>query len=245
MFQLSQFNCRVRDFASEHLKTIDNGTLLPLTAFVEGTMMSGGQAHLVLSPLFTKKRRVIIACTNCRKRKIRCLTAEDSPVLPCERCSEKGLKCEYLNVNDERDYPSTSRPSEKRGQTVPSGSNFSTPLRHTPADDTQYVQRPDNALLLRNLGWNPSQNSPYRKPAALPPSSSPNYPVLPRRNTAPPITPHDGHNYALPTASVQGPRHEYSYTEHVQWAGAPPGFTGIGLSIEPGQSHKGSELYSA
>ncbi|KAJ7029769.1 hypothetical protein C8F04DRAFT_1398280 [Mycena alexandri] len=76
---------------------------------------------------FTKRRRVYIACTACRysarfqlaivdakwrarrKRKIRCITAEESPDKPCERCSEKGLRCEYLAVAEEQ-APSSSHP---------------------------------------------------------------------------------------------------------------------------------------
>ncbi|KAJ7055735.1 hypothetical protein C8F01DRAFT_445330 [Mycena amicta] len=57
-----------------------------------------------LSALFNKPRRVIIACTHCRKRKVRCLTKEESPVNPCQRCLENGLRCEYLTVTDQREY---------------------------------------------------------------------------------------------------------------------------------------------
>ncbi|KAJ6472367.1 hypothetical protein C8R47DRAFT_1146532 [Mycena vitilis] len=57
---------------------------------------------VVLPPLLFTRRRVIIACTNCRKRRIKCLTPEDPPLNPCERCLKKGLRCEYVTVSDQR-----------------------------------------------------------------------------------------------------------------------------------------------
>ncbi|KAF8206836.1 hypothetical protein K438DRAFT_2013892 [Mycena galopus ATCC 62051] len=65
-------------------------------------------------PLLTR-RRVIIACTNCRKRKIRCLNAEDMPSKPCDRCTTKGLDCRYVTIGNERD---ASSPNENRKQDV-------------------------------------------------------------------------------------------------------------------------------
>ncbi|KAJ7824967.1 hypothetical protein B0H14DRAFT_1291747 [Mycena olivaceomarginata] len=45
--------------------------------------------------LFTKKRRVNIACVHCRKRKVKCTTFDESS---CGRCSKMGLSCTYLPV---------------------------------------------------------------------------------------------------------------------------------------------------
>ncbi|KAJ7772253.1 hypothetical protein B0H16DRAFT_166810 [Mycena metata] len=53
--------------------------------------------------MFLSRRRVIIACTNCRKRKIRCLTPEEPPENPCERCVKRGLRCEYITVTNQQD----------------------------------------------------------------------------------------------------------------------------------------------
>ncbi|KAF8145743.1 hypothetical protein K438DRAFT_1781658 [Mycena galopus ATCC 62051] len=71
-----------------------------------------------LSPIFLTRRRVIIACTNCRKRKIRCVTPEDPPQHPCNRCAKKGLKCQYITIANQRDEASTNRsaPLEPRRQ---------------------------------------------------------------------------------------------------------------------------------
>ncbi|KAJ7176311.1 hypothetical protein C8R43DRAFT_943096 [Mycena crocata] len=75
--------------------------------------------HPSASSSSSRSKRVIIACTNCRKRKIRCLTSEQPPINPCERCAKKGLQCEYIPVPDQPDYsadgaassPSHSGPS--------------------------------------------------------------------------------------------------------------------------------------
>jgi hypothetical protein len=72
--------------------------------------------------LFTKRRRAYVACTGCRKRKIKvrissistsaasahqlssllwqCVTHSDVDYSTCTRCSSKGLKCEYLAMPD-------------------------------------------------------------------------------------------------------------------------------------------------
>ncbi|KAJ7624037.1 hypothetical protein DFH06DRAFT_1305206 [Mycena polygramma] len=75
----------------------------------------------VLPPLLFTRRRVIIACTNCRKRRVKCLTPEDPPLNPCERCVKKGLRCEYVTVSDQRGE-SASKHSKK---SVPDGANGS------------------------------------------------------------------------------------------------------------------------
>ncbi|KAF5393706.1 hypothetical protein D9757_000110 [Collybiopsis confluens] len=48
----------------------------------------------------TRRRRAQIACKNCRKRKIKCVTNEEPPHNPCERCRRKGLTCEYVAVGE-------------------------------------------------------------------------------------------------------------------------------------------------
>ncbi|KAJ7920595.1 hypothetical protein B0H13DRAFT_1867507 [Mycena leptocephala] len=57
--------------------------------------------------LFTKRRRAYVACTGCRKRKIKCVTHSDVDYSTCTRCSSKGLKCEYLAMPD--GYSSSTR----------------------------------------------------------------------------------------------------------------------------------------
>ncbi|KAJ7020035.1 hypothetical protein C8F04DRAFT_1275541 [Mycena alexandri] len=84
-------------------------------------------APTYLPPVFLNRRRVIIACTNCRKRKIRCLTAEETPEKPCGRCVKRGLKCEYITVTDQQ---GNSAPN-KRGKAEPS-SRCSSPSQAPP-----------------------------------------------------------------------------------------------------------------
>ncbi|KAJ7914046.1 hypothetical protein B0H13DRAFT_1873264 [Mycena leptocephala] len=67
-----------------------------------------------------KRTRVFLACLNCRKRKIKCLT-EDSDNRPCERCVRKGLLCQYLPVADEQDQsPGMNSPALDRAGTAQS-----------------------------------------------------------------------------------------------------------------------------
>ncbi|KAJ7075542.1 hypothetical protein B0H15DRAFT_866551 [Mycena belliarum] len=42
------------------------------------------------------RRRTILACSHCRKRKIRCITTEQPPKAPCARCTRRALRCEYV-----------------------------------------------------------------------------------------------------------------------------------------------------
>ncbi|KAF7344371.1 hypothetical protein MSAN_01918100 [Mycena sanguinolenta] len=48
--------------------------------------------------VFTKRRRVNLACVHCRRRKVKCTTSDVSPCSPCGRCAKMGLSCTYLSV---------------------------------------------------------------------------------------------------------------------------------------------------
>ncbi|KAJ7025814.1 hypothetical protein C8F04DRAFT_126817 [Mycena alexandri] len=64
----------------------------------------------VMSPKRSiRPHRAFVACTHCRKRKIRCIatTILDGIWKPCTRCSLKGLKCEYLSL----DYSGATPPT--------------------------------------------------------------------------------------------------------------------------------------
>ncbi|KAJ7676652.1 hypothetical protein DFH06DRAFT_1428293 [Mycena polygramma] len=76
---------------------------------------------------FTKRTRIYVACINCRKRKVRCITTDDSEEKPCKRCTEKGLSCSYLAVCEERDNPPQNPPppSQRWNQGPRSSSNAS------------------------------------------------------------------------------------------------------------------------
>ncbi|KAJ7865364.1 hypothetical protein B0H14DRAFT_2734540, partial [Mycena olivaceomarginata] len=50
-----------------------------------------------------KRRRTLMACAHCRRRKTRCITSEQPPTKPCANCTKKHLNCEYFAVDpDER-----------------------------------------------------------------------------------------------------------------------------------------------
>ncbi|KAJ7468242.1 hypothetical protein B0H11DRAFT_2284192 [Mycena galericulata] len=72
--------------------------------------MSSSSAPKTYSQTFSKRRRAFVACSNCRKRKIKCVTASDADDNPCTRCLKKGLTCEYAPVSDNEYSASDSSP---------------------------------------------------------------------------------------------------------------------------------------
>ncbi|KAJ7443918.1 hypothetical protein B0H11DRAFT_452644 [Mycena galericulata] len=59
---------------------------------------SGADLRVPASALVVHRSRALIACTNCRKRKIKCLPAGESPKT-CLRCERKGLVCTYVGFD--------------------------------------------------------------------------------------------------------------------------------------------------
>ncbi|KAJ7135202.1 hypothetical protein C8R43DRAFT_621544 [Mycena crocata] len=57
-----------------------------------------------------QRRRAQIACSNCRRRKIKCVPVDDAerPDAPCQRCSKRGFNCEYLAVSEQDNASSSS-----------------------------------------------------------------------------------------------------------------------------------------
>ncbi|KAF8173370.1 hypothetical protein K438DRAFT_2051431 [Mycena galopus ATCC 62051] len=63
--------------------------------------MSTSKLPAALSaPHALKRRRTLMACLSCRKRKIRCITTEKPPKNPCARCTKKHLLCEYVPATE-------------------------------------------------------------------------------------------------------------------------------------------------
>ncbi|KAJ7073306.1 hypothetical protein B0H15DRAFT_1027513 [Mycena belliarum] len=57
------------------------------------------------------RRRAPIACSKCRKRKIKCepsSSSSDAPDGPCTRCLSRGFRCEYIPVSEQE--PAVSDP---------------------------------------------------------------------------------------------------------------------------------------
>ncbi|KAJ7203336.1 hypothetical protein GGX14DRAFT_652227 [Mycena pura] len=76
--------------------------------------------------------RSSVACTNCRKKRVKCVTTEDPPRLPCKRCQMKNLDCKY--VASIRHYqitdPDISQSSPGTGMNLPAvsgGSGYLSP----------------------------------------------------------------------------------------------------------------------
>ncbi|KAJ6543698.1 hypothetical protein DFH09DRAFT_1321891 [Mycena vulgaris] len=51
-------------------------------------------------PWLMPAKRTHLACLNCRRRKIKCFSADETK--PCARCAAKSLICEYMAVSEEQ-----------------------------------------------------------------------------------------------------------------------------------------------
>ncbi|KAJ6543763.1 hypothetical protein DFH09DRAFT_1321946 [Mycena vulgaris] len=51
-------------------------------------------------PWLMPAKRIHLACLNCRRRKIKCFSADETK--PCARCAAKSLVCEYMAVSEEQ-----------------------------------------------------------------------------------------------------------------------------------------------
>ncbi|KAJ6579246.1 hypothetical protein DFH09DRAFT_1361026 [Mycena vulgaris] len=91
------------------------------------------------APVLAMRRRTILACANCRKRKIRCITTEQPPKTPCARCVKKHLPCEYVAAAEPEyspefpvsDLPYGGAPSAPTPPTFHGGRGAAPPLPYT------------------------------------------------------------------------------------------------------------------
>ncbi|KAJ7179235.1 hypothetical protein C8R46DRAFT_632103 [Mycena filopes] len=118
--------------------------------------------------LMNRRRRAMIACKACRKRKIKCVTTEEPPRNPCARCTKRSLTCEYVAVDE--DYSSTPTP-ESPILPLPYSNGSAHNAPPTAYMPTYPVQPPYGQ-------WNP------------PPPSQPSHPGYPPNyNASPPYMP--------------------------------------------------------
>ncbi|KAJ7176082.1 hypothetical protein C8R43DRAFT_1230310 [Mycena crocata] len=111
----------------------------------------------VNAPFALNRRRTIMACSNCRKRKIRCMTPEQPPVNPCARCVKRNLHCEYVAA-PEPEYYSNSGNADFPTQDLPDAG----PTRsRTPAPPTWTQPAPAPS---HHQGFNPAPPLPYTGP---------------------------------------------------------------------------------
>ncbi|KAJ7485961.1 hypothetical protein FB451DRAFT_1231521 [Mycena latifolia] len=57
------------------------------------------------------RKRTSIACSSCRKRKIKCMPSSNDPHDPCARCLRRGFRCEYVTVSEQQQDASESSTS--------------------------------------------------------------------------------------------------------------------------------------
>ncbi|KAJ7059760.1 hypothetical protein C8F01DRAFT_1254671 [Mycena amicta] len=125
-----------------------------------------------------KHNRAYIACTHCRKRKIKCLT-NDADNAPCQRCVRRQLQCVYVPVaEDEAVYetdhsptsPYFSAPAQAAAphQSYPSGNPAS---YHQPPSGPAY---PGHSYPRDSGGPYQAHYQPATGTSYAPPSSQPN-----------------------------------------------------------------------
>ncbi|KAJ6555981.1 hypothetical protein B0H19DRAFT_1071119 [Mycena capillaripes] len=94
-------------------------------------------------------KRAHIACLNCRRRKMKCIS-DQYEEKPCERCIQKGLQCEYVPVAEEQTQSVSVRsptPDSSSGGPSPHTSGQSAP-RHSvrgfgsPSSSGVYLTQP-------------------------------------------------------------------------------------------------------
>ncbi|KAJ7444679.1 hypothetical protein FB451DRAFT_1189474 [Mycena latifolia] len=51
------------------------------------------------APFMLRQRRTPIACSNCRAQKIKCKAPDETSAKACQRCTLRGLPCEYVPVS--------------------------------------------------------------------------------------------------------------------------------------------------
>lgn len=86
---------------------------------------------------------------------VECLTAEDPPEGPCERCTKKGLKCEYITISNQQAEPNKAVPPDTEFGGRGSSSSPDTSRRMDVA--------------------HPSGYSPYVHPGMYPSNPQPNH----------------------------------------------------------------------
>ncbi|KAJ6549110.1 hypothetical protein DFH09DRAFT_1087176 [Mycena vulgaris] len=139
--------------------------------------------------LFTKRRRIYIACVHCRKRKIRCITAPEAPEHPCER---------------EQDPPSPS-PTSGEYTIPPTGHSDRGPANAYPQSQHYGGYNAPPAGPSSNYNW-----SHYKSSNPLSTGVQPSVPTNYQQNPAyrrqhPGSIQQSAYNYAAPSQASQYP----------------------------------------
>ncbi|KAJ7179904.1 hypothetical protein C8R43DRAFT_381464 [Mycena crocata] len=138
------------------------------------------------------RRRAMIACTNCRKRKIKCVTTEEPPRNPCARCTKRALSCEYVAVDEDStpESPVSQLPSVPYPSPYNSGTAYS-----NPGVPTGYMPSPSYPPY--NGQWNPppSQSHPSFSTPVYPTQNGASY-NRQQYGPGPGGNPFGGHGYS-------------------------------------------------
>ncbi|KAF8812356.1 hypothetical protein BYT27DRAFT_6415797 [Phlegmacium glaucopus] len=116
---------------------------------------------------FKGRKRVPIACTNCRAGKLRCRPVESGDSASCERCFKRRLPCEYRPVD-----PAYNSPPQNDAIYDDDPVNLHPAPSAPPADISRWHQ-PDVPSSTSG-GYAPYQQ--YYPPAQAPSYSTPHYP---------------------------------------------------------------------
>ncbi|KAJ7493955.1 hypothetical protein FB451DRAFT_1215760 [Mycena latifolia] len=170
------------------------------------------------APFALKRRRTILACSHCRKRKIRCITTEQPPTNPCARCKKRNLCCEYVAAPD----PEQEHSPPPRPQSLP-----------FPGSTTK--DSADESASARWMAWAPPLTAPdlsrslkTESTVAQPMPSPSGYAQRP----APPTASSRGAlNSSSLLASIQPSLHAYSQTSALALAESRHGCIGHYSSI--------------
>ncbi|KAJ7677134.1 hypothetical protein DFH06DRAFT_1429284 [Mycena polygramma] len=141
---------------------------------------------------FTKRARIYVACVNCRKRKVRCITIDNCEETPCKRCTEKGLLCSYLAVCEERDNPAQNPPP-------PSQRWNQGPRSSSSARSAAYGrQKPSQYPPIHGQPPSQSANSRFNPSPSFVPNATPNF-YSNQLQSQPPVPTNPAHGYGTNT----------------------------------------------
>ncbi|PWY90558.1 hypothetical protein BO94DRAFT_29979 [Aspergillus sclerotioniger CBS 115572] len=107
-----------------------------MPAVVEDIIPTNNSEGTVMEPSTADKKRnklgyhrTSVACVHCRRRKIRCLVANDDPQGRCENCIRLRKECQFFPVDQQPPIEKKSRPSSRleTASTDPSTASSSPP----------------------------------------------------------------------------------------------------------------------
>ncbi|KAJ7579818.1 hypothetical protein C8J56DRAFT_897091 [Mycena floridula] len=94
-------------------------------------------------PKSDKRSRTPIACSACRRRKIKCQIDRDSYQKQCHRCARLKLTCEYLAVAEDTEASPSSDGSSEPSNSPNTSTDPESSISYIPSDNrTSYIYRP-------------------------------------------------------------------------------------------------------